>query len=222
MISRIEGTLESVSNGLAELRAGPVTFHVMVPGADEQRLAHSRGEAITLHVLLYFESHGQGANMLPRMIGFSTARDRAFFELFTTVKGMGNRKALRALQLPFAEIAAAIAARDVDLLKSLPEIGKRTAETIVAELDGKVERFIDHGIRDDPDHHAGESTATATDPERKARRLMADGAVSVLVSLGESRLLATQLVRRAMDADPEIRSADEIITAAYRLRELPA
>ena len=39
------------------------------------------------------------------------------------------------------QIAAAIVDRDVAMLQSLPEIGKRTAETIIAALHDKVDAF---------------------------------------------------------------------------------
>ena len=39
-------------------------------------------------------------------------------------------------------VAEAIAARDHGMLQTLPEIGKRTAETICVELKGKVDPFV--------------------------------------------------------------------------------
>jgi Holliday junction DNA helicase RuvA len=145
---------------------------------------------------------------VPRLIGFATPEDRAFFELFTTVKGIGNRKALRALQLPFGTIAAAIAQRDLDLLKSLPEIGKRTAETIVAELHGKVDQFVE--LKPMPADGVADSGKSA---------LVRD-AVAVLTQLGEPKLIARQLVDRALAADPTLESAEVIVAAAFRLKEL--
>src|SRR5262245_17157043 len=143
MINRIEGELIEVTpDGRALLRCEHMTYELFVPGADQQRLAAMTGQTVRFHTLYYLESQNQGASYTPRLIGFASPDDRAFFELFTTVKGIGNRKALRALQLPFGAVAAAIADKDIDLLKSLPEIGKRTAETIVAELSGKVDRFV--------------------------------------------------------------------------------
>jgi len=136
--------------------------------------------------------------------------DRAFFELFTTVKGMGNRKALRALELPFTRIAAAIATRDVDLLVSLPEIGKRTAETIVAELNGKVDKFTgDAAIELKP------SAGGATD---SAQMDIARDAIAVLTMLGESKTDATKMVNAALATEPDLATADAVVETAYRLR----
>ena len=129
---------------------------------------------------------------------------------------MCNRKALRALQLPCGTVAGAIAEKDVDLLKSLPEIGKRTAETIVAELSGKIDRFIElkpTGAKRDSANSAG---GAAND----ARTELIRDAVAVLVQLGEQKLIARQLVDRALAADKTLNTADQLMAAALRLKQL--
>jgi len=141
MISRLHGELVHVDDGVAELRAGDVVYEVLVPAADEERLRGQIGATIEFHTLHYLESQGQGTSFRPRLVGFRSPLERDFFELFTTVKGIGNRKALRALQMPFGMIAEIIARRDVAMLTTLPEIGRKTAETIVVELKGRVDRF---------------------------------------------------------------------------------
>jgi Holliday junction DNA helicase RuvA len=214
MISRIDGVLESLIDSRAEVRCGDIVYAVLIPGVDQQRLAQRLGEPLTLHTLHYLESNNQGASFTPRLIGFRSSSDRAFFELFTTVKGLGNRKALRALQLPFGRIAEAIAKKDIDLLKSLPEIGKRTAETIIVELAGKVDLFVS-AERD------ASGRADAGGPRKSGAARIADEAVAVLVTLGEPKLQSVQLVQRALDADPEIETAEGLIAAVYRLKSLP-
>ena len=208
MISRVDGTLESVANGRAQVRQGQTVLEVLVPACDEMRLAGQVGEAVTFHTLHYLESQGQGASYWPRLIGFACSDDREFFDLFTSVKGIGNRKALRSLQLPIGTVAEAIANRDLGLLVTLPEIGRKTAESIVVELKEKVGRFVGSTVLAEP---KGEAAAGG--------RLLVD-ATAVLVQLGESRPVARQLVDRALAADPTLATADEVVTAALRLREL--
>ncbi len=142
MITQISGTLVAIVDGAAHVQAGDLVYEVLVPAADSMALAASLGKVVRFHTLHYLEGQGQGSSFWPRLVGFQTTDDRDFFELFTTVKGIGNRKALRALQMPFGRIAEAIAARDHALLQTLPEIGKRTAETICVELKGKIDRFV--------------------------------------------------------------------------------
>ena len=212
MISRIEGRLVAIDRGRAHVQCGDLTYEVLVCAADQQRLAASIDETVNFHTLHYLEGQGQGTSFVPRLIGFDSETDRAFFELFTTVKGMGNRKALRALALPFGAIAEAIAARDVDVLKSLPEVGKRTAQTIVTELHEKVDRFVE--LKPAP---GGASASTA---EEAARSGLIHDAVAVLTQLGEPQLQARQLAERALAADPTMDSPEDLVAAAYRLKEL--
>ena len=78
-----------------------------------------------------------------------------------------------------AEVAGAIQAKDSRFLVDLPEIGKRTAEQIVAELHGKVEAFLGAAP-----HPMAELSGAGEE------------AVSVLVQLGERRADAVALVDR--------------------------
>lgn len=208
MIARIDGTLEGVVDGAALVRAGAIVYEVLVPAYDQMRLSASVGEEVALHTLHYLEGQGQGSSYWPRLIGFATPEERTFFELFTTVKGIGNRKALRALQLPIATVAEAIANRDVATLQSLPEIGKKTAEAIILELKDKANRFL------------GATMIAEAKPASPAAGRLRTDAIAVLVQLGESRPVAATLVERALAVDPLIDSADALVTAAFRLKEL--
>lgn len=205
MLTRLRGLLEAVEDNLAIINSGDLSYEVMLSGGDAARLAGKVGQDIELDLLHYLESQSNGAVLRPRLVGFASRSDRAFFELFTSVKGIGYRKALRALQLPINVIATAIAEKDVDTLRSLPEIGKRTAETIVLELHDKVD---------------AQALTTSETPAPTGSEPSATGdAVRVLVQLGESRLVATDLVDRAARADPELDSADALVAAALRIKD---
>ena len=73
---------------------------------DQQPLSEAVGSRIEFHTLHLMESHAQGASFVPRLMGFRSAQQRAFFELLTTVKGLGSRKALRATLVPTATVQA--------------------------------------------------------------------------------------------------------------------
>lgn len=147
MISRIEGVLEDVVDGVAEVRVGGsadgfFVHELLVPACDAGELLMQQGKRVSFFTLHYLESQGQGSHFVPRLIGFSSREQRAFFELLTTVKGIGNRKALRAMQVSHARMAEAIASGDAKFLSTLPEIGKRTAESTIVELKGKLDPFL--------------------------------------------------------------------------------
>lgn len=211
MISRIEGKLVSVSDNFIELSCGAITYELLVPAIDRQALAESIGQEVTFHTRYYLEGQSQGSSFVPRLIGFSSYQQRAFFELLTTVKGMGSRKALRAMQLHHSTIATAIATKDIDLLVSLPEIGKRTGETIVAQLNGKVDRFLEFKPSD-----TDELVNSVADPHRAG---VIRDALAALVQLGEPRPHARNLIEKALASDPTLDSADELVSAVYLYKE---
>jgi Holliday junction DNA helicase RuvA len=204
MISRITGRLEQAEDGQALVDTGNgLAYEVLVPAGDIERLSRRVGQDVTLYTIHYVEGDPSHGSQVERLIGFLQPEDRSFFRAFTTVKGIGNRKALRALVRPIGEVAAAIQNKDAKYLVALPEIGKRTAEQIIAELHGKVERFAAAG--------AG-AAAQAELPEAGAE------AVAVLVQLGERRPDAIALVQRVLAVAPELTAPEEIIQQAYRLK----
>ena len=204
MICRISGILEEVAGGAALVDAGSgLWYEVLIPACDWERLARRVGQEVTLHTIHYLEGDPSHGAQTPRLLGFLTATDRDFFRLFITVKGIGNRKALRALARPVSEIAAAIQAKDARFLVALPEIGKRTAEQVIAELHGKVDAF------------AG---AVAPSSEAPGLSEAAAEAVAVLVQLGERRPDAVGLVERVLAVEPGLNSPEAIIQKAYRFK----
>lgn len=205
MIARITGRLEEVGDGSALVDCGVgLWYEVRVPACELDRLTRRVGQEVVLHTLHVIEGDpSRGGQVVPRLIGFSTEADRDFFKTFTKVKGIGVRKALRALVRPFAEVAAAIEAKDARLLVALPEIGKRTAELIIAELNGKVSQF------------AGEVSPTGETSELSEA---GDEAVSALVQLGEKRPDAMALVERVLTIAPEAQTPEEIIRYVYKLK----
>jgi len=206
MIARITGRLEETADGAALVDAGGgLTYEVRVPAYDVPHLSRQIGQEITLHTIHTIEGDPAHGTQTPRLIGFLAGADRDFFLLFTTVKGIGVRKALRALVRPVGEVAAAIQAKDTAALVALPEIGKRSAEQIIAELHGKVEAF------------AGPVAAPAVAAEEALGEPGLE-AVAVLVQLGERRADAVALVQRALRAAGEKAGPEAILQQAYRIK----
>jgi len=204
MIGRITGRLEEVSESAALLDVGGgLWYEVLVPACDAERLANRLGQEVVLHTIFTIEGDPAYGTQAPRLIGFLAEDGRRFFRVFTKVKGIGARKALRALARPLPEIAAAIQAKDARYLTALPEIGKRTAEQIIAELHGKVQEF------------AGAAPPRAEEPRMSEP---AAEAVAVLVQLGERRPDALALVQRVLAVAPELTSPQDILRQAYRLK----
>jgi Holliday junction DNA helicase RuvA len=215
MIARLRGTLERVAEGKVLIEVGQgLTYEVLVPGHVMARLSGREGEAISLHTLHFLEGSAQGTTMTPRLAGFLTEVDRAFYELFVTCKGIGHRKALRSMTMNTAQLAAAIADRDVALLQSLPEIGRRTAETIVATLRGKVDPFV----AETSYAGAGQADDTPGPGDRRPAAGLPREGLEVLLQLGENRAQAMQWIDRAMDGQPRPQTVEQLLARVYEIK----
>lgn len=207
MIARITGRLESIegTSALVCIAHGQseLAYEVLLPAVAAESLAARTGELVRLETMEYLEPLGNGTSFVPRLIGFRSATEREFFDLLTTVKGLGIKRALRALAAPAERIARAVEEKDAAFLRTLPEVGKRLAETMIAELTGKVEPFIVPGT---PEVAQG------------GRSDAARQAIAALVQLGESRSDAEVLIQRALATDATLTTPDEVLALALSLR----
>lgn len=204
MISSVTGQLRRVDEDRVQVQVGPVWFELLVSAADVPLLQGSVGEETTFHTIFYLEGDAGGGNIEPRLVGFLRPEDRTFFQLFITVKGIGPRKALRALVVPVGEIAQAIESKDTRFLSGLKGVGKRTAELMIAELSGKVATF----------------TAAAAPRAVVSERTGEDeAAIAVLTGpqMGLRRAEAEALLHRVKQASPDARSADQLVPLMLRL-----
>ena len=141
MIARIDGKLLKLNGENALVQVGAVGYEVMLPGYCVNALSDRIGSDITLCTMEYYEGAPGGGNLVPRMVGFLNPAERDFFTKFISVKGIGVKKGLKSLTIPIATVAAAIENGDDKILMSLPTIGKRMAQQIIAELKGKLQSF---------------------------------------------------------------------------------
>jgi len=73
------------------------------------------------------------------LYGFSSKKDKSFFELLITVSGIGPKSALNILSLVTADtLASSIRSGSVAHLVKVSGLGKKTAEKIVLELRDKL------------------------------------------------------------------------------------
>lgn len=202
MIARVTGKIEEVSSTSALLDVGNgFWYEVLIAACDVGKLSSKLGREVVLFTIHVIDGDPSRGQVTPRLIGFLSPEDRDFFRSFTKVKGIGAKKALRALARPVAEIASAIESKDAKALVALPEIGKRTAEQIIAELCGKVGDF------------AGSHSETQAEPISDA----AAEAIAVLVQVGEKRADAQSLVERVLAVAPDS-ATEEIIQHAFKLK----
>jgi len=204
MISSITGQLRRTETDRIHLACGPILYEILVPASDVTNLQSRAGEEITFHTILDLEGDPTRGGLTPRLIGFLRPEDKRFFQLFITVKGIGPKRALRALVQPTAQIAAAIESKNTRFLVELPEIGKRMAELIVAELAGKAAAFA-----------IGPAAAA---PHISARSTNEQMAVEGAMALGIAHPEAERLLDRVRQVDPAISTTESFLREMLRLR----
>ena len=205
MIASVEGKLVKLDSASALVQVGAVGYEILLPGYCINALSQSIGSDITLCTMEYYEGTPGGGSFVPRMVGFLSAAERDFFTKFTSVKGIGIKKGLRSLSIPIASIAAAVEDGDDKMLISLPGIGKRMAQQIIAELKGKLQTFA-----------IGAESARTT--EAVFKHFQAE-ALEILIAWGEKRNESIELIELACKKHPDIKSAEALVPLVYRLKQ---
>lgn len=123
------------------------------------------------------------------LYGFFTLEEKRLFDLLISISGIGPKTALTALSgVEIAVLKRAIIQGEVDVLKSVPGVGRKTAERIVIELR---EKLAQEGLPE------GGLPALQTDG---ASGGPGDDAIEALVALGYKRPGAKQAVEKAIKA----------------------
>ncbi len=211
MISRVTGVLEELGLDEAFLNVGFLQIGVLISEETRMRLQSKINEEVTLFTIFDIEGGVGGSRMSPRLIGFRTAFDREFFEIFTSVDGVGVRKALRAMTRPVHDLARMIQNQDVKGLSTLPGIGEEFAERIVAKLRRKVARFATLGTDTPLNVKDGSgSNLQALPPD------LFDDAFQVLLSFGHSDLDARTMIETVLSENRTFQSASDLLAAVYQ------
>jgi len=205
VIQKICGKIDSVGDESVTMEVGGIFYEIMIPSGLAEPLKNQSREdhPVTLYTYYYIESSGNASNLYPRLVGFTVPSDREFFKLFTTVSGVGVRKALRCLTLPVRDIARSIENKDTSLLKKLPGIGPRMAEKIVAELAGKAARFA-----------LSRSARPLSIPD-KQKIDFEDEVYEVLGQLQYKPAEIDAMIKRAVKINPDIKSVEEMIEIIF-------
>lgn len=138
MIGYLEGKLLQKDEDRILLLTNHVGYEILLPAVVMETLrAKNTGDDISLYIY-----HQQTERQpKPVLIGFNLEVEKEFFQHFISVEDIGPLKAVKALNIPIREIAAAIEKKDVKTLKELKGIGNRTAQKIIATLEGKMNKF---------------------------------------------------------------------------------
>ncbi len=171
--------------------AGGVGYEVQCPAGTLSKLVV--GESAELNTRFVVREDAQ------LLFGFLDADSVKLFDLLTGVSGVGPKLGLALLSaMPVSALAQGLLSGDAKLLSSVSGVGKKTAERLVLELQGKV-----------PEHLAVAGVA-AGGKARPVASTAGRDAVEALLALGFREAQVRALVSELVAAEPEA-SADALI-----------
>lgn len=165
------------------------------------------GEEVTVFTHLAVSEHDMS------LYGFGSPEEKEMFRFLIAVNGVGPRTALAILSgIPVDELKQAIAFGDLNKLKSVSGIGKKTAERMIVELKDKLGNIqIDMRGKSASDQmKSAENKAPAVQMNDSANE-----AILALISLGYKKVTAEKSVRTLIKEDPFLK-VEELITKSLR------
>jgi len=200
MIGYIEGEILKKEEDRILILANQIGYEVLLPAIVMESLRDKDvGEEISLYI--FFQQTERQPK--PVLIGFNFEVEKEFFQYFISVEDIGPLKAAKALTVSVREIATAIEAGEISRLTQLKGIGRRTAQKIIATLEGKMGKF-----------------ALIRSEDRKTKPLVEDFSKQVLdvmiKQLGHRTAGARQMIDKALKRNSSITTAEELFEEVYR------
>jgi len=210
VLTKVRGILHTVSDESVTLLIEPFEIEIQIPEQTRRLLQSRLGEPVAFHTILYIEGGAMVSRLVPRVVGFLSAIDREFFDIFCSVDGVGVRKALRAMVRPVRELARTIQDQDVKALSTLPGIGEATAERIVAKLRRKVGKFaLIVGAE------SGATAAAVNGAPENAEPDVIRDTFAALLSVGHTDSQAREAIDRVLAGKKKFKSVADMIEAIY-------
>jgi Holliday junction DNA helicase RuvA len=205
MISYLEGKVTEIYDDRITLLVNGIGYDILIPSyAINEIVRDARTESRELKLYISFNQTERQPK--PVLVGFKSALEKKFFELFITVEDIGPAAAIKALVKPVREIARSIEEKDTRALRQLKGIGERKAEKIIATLKGKAAMYA-----------LIPEAETVPEAAGDFRRDVED----VLVTqLGHKNMEARKMIEEAIKRNSRISSFEELFEEVYRGQKL--
>lgn len=137
MIASLFGTIKSLKMDQLVIDVNGVGYLVNISSRTSGQLSHGRDAQIHTSMVVREDSL--------TLFGFLEVAERELFELLQTVSGIGPKVALAITQaMEISDLASAVKRRDENSISAIPGIGKKSAQRMILELEGK----LDFAIKD--------------------------------------------------------------------------
>ncbi|MDD7351521.1 MAG: Holliday junction branch migration protein RuvA [Clostridia bacterium] len=197
MYYSISGKVIYCGEGRLVVECGGVGYDLAVSTSTLVKLGNI-GQQVTVYTYLQVQEDAL------RLFGFYSREEKAMFENLLTVSGVGPKLAIQILSgQELGQLVTSIVNADVKAIASSKGVGKKTAERIVLELQGKLN--ADGALES---ILGGNATPVATSGDEITR-----DAVEALMSFGISRSQAEQAVAKVRGNADDLES---VIALAFR------
>ena len=137
MIASLFGTIKSLKIDQLVIDVNGVGYLVNISSRTSGQLSLGRDAQIHTSMVVREDSL--------TLFGFLDIAERELFELVQTVSGIGPKVALAITQaMEISDLASAVKRRDENSISAIPGIGKKSAQRMILELEGK----LDFAIKD--------------------------------------------------------------------------
>ena len=197
MYYSISGKVIYCGEGRLVVECGGVGYDLAVSTSTLVKLGNI-GQQVTVYTYLQVQEDAL------RLFGFYSLEEKAMFENLLTVSGVGPKLAIQILSgQELGQLVTSIVNADVKAIASSKGVGKKTAERIVLELQGKLN--ADGALES---ILGGNATPVTTSGDEITR-----DAVEALMSFGISRSQAEQAVAKVRGNADDLES---VIALAFR------
>jgi Holliday junction DNA helicase RuvA len=131
MIHSIEGTVTQILNDSIVINVQGIGFRVYVPNQLRNQ--------VEIHKTIGLHTHFVVKEDSLTLYGFNSVEERDMYVLLLSANGVGPRTALAIIStLSLENISKAVIQEQPELFSSVTGVGKKTAQSIILQLHGKV------------------------------------------------------------------------------------
>ncbi len=195
MFEYISGTIVEKKTTNIVLETNGIGYYITIPISTYDKLGEL-GSVGKLYIHYHVRENEQ------RLFGFGTKEERVVFNSLLKVAGIGPKIAISILSgISIKDLFDVVASQDVELLSTVPGIGKKSSERIIIELKDSFDdilpgKFIEY---------------TATPEEQN----FVNDAEDALISLGYSKSSILKKIQKFMSENTPS-SAEDIVKAIIR------
>ena len=184
MIASLKGIVSSKKPDGVIVEVGGIGYQVSVPLCSLCNIPDQGGE-----IFLNIYTHVREDAL--QLYGFLTEEERKVFVTLLGINGIGPKLGLAILSgMPVQRFMEAVIKEDVDLLTTIPGLGKKTASRLILELKEKLPKISDYS----EGHFLGDAVSALTNLGYK--RSFSEKAVEAAVKNGADSV--ENIIREAL------------------------